>query len=81
MNSRKKITINAYDDEDRSSKGTITLPLKVGPVVRDVVCKVLDVDLTYNILLGRPWIHFIREVPSTYHQCITFPHNEIEVKV
>ncbi|GLJ33105.1 hypothetical protein SUGI_0666270 [Cryptomeria japonica] len=81
VNSTNKITIKAYDDEERSSKGTVTLPLKVGPVIKDVVCQVLNLDLTYNILLGHPWIHEMRAVPSTYHRCIKFPHNRVEVTV
>ncbi|GLJ23513.1 hypothetical protein SUGI_0445470 [Cryptomeria japonica] len=81
VNSTNQITIKAYDDEERSSKGTITLPLRVGPVTKDVVCQVLDLNLTYNIFLGHPWIHEMRAVPSTYHQCIKFPHNCVEVIV
>lgn len=64
---RKKITIKAYDDEERSSKGTMMLPIQVGPVQKDTMCQVLDIDLTYNILLGQPWIHEMQAVPSTYH--------------
>lgn len=63
----KKITIKAYDDEERSSKGTVMLPIQVGPIQKDTMCQVLDIDLTYNILLGRPWIHEMQAVPSTYH--------------
>ncbi|GLJ39711.1 hypothetical protein SUGI_0811870 [Cryptomeria japonica] len=81
VNSINKITIKAYDDEERSSKGTVTLPLRVGPVTKNVVFQVLDLDLTYNILLGRPWIHEMSAVPSTYHRCIKFPHNGVEVTI
>ncbi|GLJ04943.1 hypothetical protein SUGI_0007520, partial [Cryptomeria japonica] len=81
VNAANKITIKAYDDEERSSKGTVTLPLRVGPVTKDVVCQILDLDLTYNILLGRPWIHEMSVVPSTYHRCIKFPHNGVEVTI
>lgn len=81
VNSTNQITIKAYDDEEHSSKGTVILPLRIGPVTKDVVCQVLDLDLTYNILLGRLWIHEMRAVPSTYHQCIKFPHNGVEVTV
>ena len=72
---RRKITIKAYDDEERSSQGLIVLPIQVGPVVRDIVFQVLHKELTYNILLGRPWIHDMQAVPSTYHQCLKFPFN------
>ena len=50
------------------------LPLKVGPAVINTECHVLDLDFPYNILLGRPWIHTLKAVPSTYHQCLKFPH-------
>lgn len=77
----KKITIKAYDDEERSSKGTMVLSIQVGPIQKDTMCQVLDIDLTYNILLGRPWIHEMQAVPSTYHQCVKFPYNGQEVSI
>ena len=54
---RKKITIKSYNDQERSSKGMVILPIRVGPVVKEIVCQVLDLQLNYNILLGRMWIH------------------------
>lgn len=78
---RRKLIIKAYDEEERSSKGLVVLPIRVGPVEKDFLCQVLDLPLTYNILLGRPWIHSIQVVPSTYHQCLKFPHNGVEVTI
>jgi hypothetical protein len=49
--------IKSCDDEERSSQGTITLPIIVGPKVMDTKFQVLDLELPYNLLLGRPWIH------------------------
>lgn len=57
IDSRKKITIKAYDEVVRSSKGLFVLPIQVGLVEEEVVFQVLDIPLTYNIFLGRPWIH------------------------
>ena len=57
------------------------LPLCGGPVERDVTCQVLDIPLAYNIFLGRPWIHEMRVVPSTYHQCVKFPFHGSEVTI
>lgn len=78
---RKKITIKAYDDAERSSKGEVVLPIQVGPVVRHIICQVLDLPLPYNLLLGRPWLHAMQALPSTYHQCIKFPHNGVEITI
>jgi len=51
---KKKITIKAYDEGERTSNGTVVFPIRVGPVIKDVASQVLDMELTYNILLGRP---------------------------
>ena len=32
----------------------------------------MDISPSYNCLLGRPWIHIARAVPSTFHQKIKF---------
>jgi len=34
---------------------------------------VIDADMAYNIILGRPWIHDMDVVPSILHQVIKFP--------
>ena len=39
---RKEITIKAYDDKERSSKGMVIFLIKVGPVVKESICQVLD---------------------------------------
>ena len=77
----KKIMIKAYDDEERSSKSMVIFPIRAGPVVNEITCQVLDLKLTYKILLGRPWIHDLQVVPSTYHQCLKFPYMGQEVTV
>lgn len=64
---KKKITIKAYDDEERSSKGMTIFLIRVVPIVKEIVYQVLDLKLSYNILLGRPWIHDMKIFPFTYH--------------
>lgn len=55
--------------------------IQVGVVKKEVVFKVLDIPLSYNIFLRGTWIHDIKVVPSTYHQCIKFPFTSIEVSI
>lgn len=57
------------------------LPVRVGPIMKDIVFQVFDIPLTYNILLGRPCIHEMQAVPSTYHQCVKFSHNGVEIVI
>lgn len=47
----KSIFIKAYDDEECSFEGVITLPIKVGPIVPDTTFQVLNLELSYNLLL------------------------------
>lgn len=37
------------------------------------VYMVINMDATYVVLLGRPWMHKNAAVPSTYHQYVKYP--------
>lgn len=75
MDPKREITIKDYDDEGISFEGLVVLPIKVGPIQKDTICQVLDIGLSYNILLGRPWIHEMKAVQSKYHQFLKYPYN------
>lgn len=81
IDSSRRITIKAYDDAEHPSKGIITLPIRVGLVIENTFLQVLDLDLPYNMILGHPWIHTMKVVPSTYHQCLKYPYNGIEITI
>lgn len=34
----------------------------------------MEGNIPYNIILGRPWIHDMEEVPYTLHKCVKFEH-------
>jgi hypothetical protein len=42
---------------------------------------VIDAKTSYNLLLGRPWLHENGVVPSTWHQCFKYCHNGVVKKV
>ena len=44
----------------------------VGPSIFDSEFIVMDINPSYNCLLGRPWIHMAGVVPSTLHQKVKF---------
>ena len=52
--------------------GEIDIPIQIGPHTCNVVFQVMDINPTYNCLLGRPWIHALGVVPSTLHQKLKF---------
>ena len=48
----------------------IQLWLKVGPIVSLAWFHVVKTEVSYHVLLGRPWLHKHWLVPSIYHQCV-----------
>ncbi|KAH0773631.1 hypothetical protein KY290_010768 [Solanum tuberosum] len=50
----------AYDGSRRDTFGEIKLNMTIGPVDFMIVFQVMDMDTSYNFLLGRPWIQAIR---------------------
>ena len=61
--------------------GEIMLNMKIGTTVLMIVFQVMDMKTSYNFLLGRPWIHMARAVPSTLHQVVKFEYNNQEIIV
>ncbi|XP_019226712.1 PREDICTED: uncharacterized protein LOC109208126 [Nicotiana attenuata] len=54
----------------------ILLPTNAEGVMKTTLFDVVDGDMGYNIILGRPWLHEMKAVPSTYHQLLKFPTTE-----
>lgn len=70
----KSMTVlTGFNDESISAIGKIKL--SVFAVGENMMTSflVLDCPSAYNIILGRPWIHVMKAVSSTYHQRIRFP--------
>ncbi|KAJ4839423.1 hypothetical protein Tsubulata_023813 [Turnera subulata] len=63
-------TIRSYDNANREVLGTIILEVNFGPVSFPIEFQVLDIALSFNLLLGRPWLHQAKAVPSTLHQML-----------
>nr|XP_009592529.1 uncharacterized protein LOC104089366 [Nicotiana tomentosiformis] len=59
-----------------TTQGEIFLPTNAKIVMKMTLFEVVDGDMRYNIILGRPWLHKMRDVPSTYHQLLKFPTSE-----
>ena len=62
------MVVRAFDGTLREVLGEIDLPIEVGPQVYNINFQVLRIDSPYNLLLGRPWLHTARAVPSSLHQ-------------
>ncbi|XP_070039651.1 uncharacterized protein [Nicotiana tomentosiformis] len=58
------------------TRGEILLPNNAEGVMKTTIFEVVNDDMGYNIILGRPWLHDMRVVPSTYHELLKFPTPE-----
>ncbi|XP_070008312.1 uncharacterized protein [Nicotiana sylvestris] len=78
---KNSICVRGFDGGEKDSVGDIVLELTIGPVEFTMEFQVLDVAISYNLLLGRPWIHAVKEVPSTLHQMVKFEWDRQEIVV
>ncbi|XP_019256295.1 PREDICTED: uncharacterized protein LOC109234683 [Nicotiana attenuata] len=63
----KERTLSGFDNSGVVIKGDILLTTFTEGVVKDTKFQVIDMDMAYNIILGRPWIHEMDVVTSTLH--------------
>ena len=67
-------TVKAYDRTQRTIMGTLTTHVTIGPVRYSILFQVLRIQSSFNLLLGRPWIHEAGAIPSSLHQKVKFIH-------
>ncbi|XP_074315428.1 uncharacterized protein LOC141651625 [Silene latifolia] len=70
---KKSVPLVGFSGETAHLVGEITIPTYIEGVNKLVRYLVIEGPTTYNVILGRPWLHQMKAVPSTYHQCLKFP--------
>ena len=68
-------TMRAYDSTRREVMGTLTLELMIRPIVFQVMFQILRIPVSFNLLLGHPWIHSANAIPSSLHLKAKFIHD------
>ncbi|XP_070006937.1 uncharacterized protein [Nicotiana sylvestris] len=69
----KAHTLSGFDNSSVVTKGEVTLTTFAEGDIKDTKFQVVDMEMAYNMILRRPWIHEMDVVPSTLHQAIKFP--------
>ena len=64
--------LSGFNGATTLSVGDITFSVKAGPITQQVLFSVVEDLRPHNAILGRAWLHAIKEVPSTYHQTISY---------
>ena len=59
--------ITGFGGSVESIEGYVQLALRVGPIVALTRFHVINFEVSYHVLLGRPWFHNYCLIPSTYH--------------
>ena len=70
--SHSRLVIQDFNQGGQRVIDMIHLELIIGELTSNVLFHVIDAKTTYNMLLGCPWIHGNRIMPSTLHQCFKY---------
>ncbi|RVW59824.1 Transposon Ty3-I Gag-Pol polyprotein [Vitis vinifera] len=71
--------LSGFNRSSTTSLGDIVLPVQAGPVTLNVQFSVVQELLPFNIILGRTWLHYMKVIPSTYHQMVSFLTSEGQI--
>ena len=68
-------TVQAYDSIRREVMETLEIELLIGSTTFPTLFQVLRILTSFNLLLGRPWIHRAGTIPFSLHQKVKFIHD------
>ena len=66
-------SLTGFNGASETVIGTIKLPAYACGVTRTVKFSAIRTKAPYNAILGTPWLHSMKAISSTYHQCVKFP--------
>ena len=64
--------LSGFNRTTTTSLGDIVLPVQVGPVTLNVQFSVVQDLSLFNVILGCTWLHYMKAIPSMYHQMVSF---------
>ncbi|KAH0776472.1 hypothetical protein KY290_007883 [Solanum tuberosum] len=79
--SESRLLIQGFNQEEQRSIGSIQLEIHMEDLRSSAWMHVINAKTSYNILLGRPWVHENRIVSSFYYQCLKYLEGGIERKI
>jgi hypothetical protein len=77
---KTNITLSDFNGQTSEAQGVLSVDLTIGNKTVLTSFFIINSKSTYNILVGRDWIHANCCIPSTMHQClIQWDGDEVEV--
>ena len=78
---RAPMEITGFGGGAKSTEGYVQLALRVGPIVDLTRFHVINSEVSYHVLLGRPWLHKHHLIPSMYYQCVKGRLNRKPIRI
>jgi hypothetical protein len=77
---KTNVMLSDFNGQTSEVQGVLSVDLTVGSKTVPTSFFIVNSKSTYNVLLGRDWIHANCCIPSTMHQClIQWDGDEVEV--
>jgi hypothetical protein len=77
---KTNVTLSDFNGQTSEAQGVLSVDLTIGNKTVPTSFFVVNSKSTYNVLLGRDWIHTNCRIPSTMHPClIQWDGDEVEV--
>jgi hypothetical protein len=74
------VTLSDFNEQTSEAQGILSVDLTIGNKTISTSFFIVNSKSTYNVLLGRDWIHSNCCIPSTMHEClIQWDGDEVEV--
>ena len=64
--------LSGFNGAATTSLGDVVLPVQAGPVILNIQFSIVEDLSPFNAILGRTWLHYMKAIPSTYHQIVSF---------
>ncbi|RVW72519.1 hypothetical protein CK203_053233 [Vitis vinifera] len=64
--------LSGFNGASTTSLGDIVLPVQASPVTLNIQFSVVQDLSPFNVILGCTWLHYMKVIPSTYHQMVSF---------
>ena len=61
-----------FSGETTMALGSINLNVKAGTIEKIAEFLVVDQPVSYNVIMGTPWLNLMQAIPSMYHLCLKF---------
>ncbi|RVX06319.1 hypothetical protein CK203_027529 [Vitis vinifera] len=71
--------LSGFNGSSTTFLGDIILPVQASPVTLKVQFSVVQELSPFNVILGRTWLHYMKVIPSTYHQMVSFLTDEGQI--